>query len=163
MKEREIVSDTGPLISLERLPDGYQWMQELYAGIILPPSVTEELLAGGYEDLAAYEQHFGIDSQLQTSTLRGGQVPPELAHLHPGETDAIRLALDLGLELLIEEEMGRRGAERLEVPFSGIAGQLLIAVQEGVLPKVEGRRQLKILLDRGRINQRVFDTVLSRL
>ena len=65
MKEREIVSDTGPLISLERLPDGYQWMQELYAGIILPPSVTEELLAGGYEDLAAYEQHFGIDSLLQ--------------------------------------------------------------------------------------------------
>lgn len=163
MKEREIVSDTGPLISLERLPDGYQWRRELYAGIRLPPSVTEELLAGGYQNLAAYEQHFGIDSLLQTSTLRGGQVPPELAHLHPGETDAIRLALDLGLELLIEEEMGRRMAERLEVPYSGIAGQLLIAVQEGVLPKAEGRRQLRILFDRGRVNQRVFDTVLSRL
>lgn len=90
-------------------------------------------------------------------------MPPELAHLHPGETDAIRLALNLGLELLIEEEKGRQAAERLGIPYSGIAGQLLIAVQEGVLPRAEGRRQLKILLDRGRVNKRVFDTVLSQL
>ena len=51
MKKREVVSDTGPLISLERLPDGHQWMQELYTGIVMPPSVTDELLAEGHEDL----------------------------------------------------------------------------------------------------------------
>lgn len=163
MKEMEIVSDTGPLISLERLPDGHQWMQELYTGIIVPPSVADELLAGGYKDLDEYEQHFGIESLFRVSTSPGGPVPPEIAHLHLGETEAIRLALDLNLELLIEEEEGRQAAERLGIPYSGIAGQLLIAVQEGVLPRTKGRRQLNILLDRGRVNQTVFDAVWPQL
>ena len=163
MKKREVVSDTGPLISLERLPDGHQWMQELYTGIVMPPSVTDELLAEGHEDLDKYEQHYGVEALLRTSPLQGSSFPPEIAHLHPDERDAIRLALALDLELLVEEEEGRQAAEQLGIPYSGIAAQLLIAVQEGVLPKAKGRRQLRILLDRGRINQRVFDTARPQL
>lgn len=159
----EIVSDTGPLISLERLPGGYQWMKEIYAGVFVPPSVAEELIAGGYEDLDHYQQYFGVESFLSISSLQDRPSPPETAHLHQGERDAIRLALDLELELLIEEEDGRRAAEQLDVPYSGIAGQILIAVQEEVLTEAEGRRQLGILLDRGRLNRTVFDTVRSQL
>lgn len=39
----------------------------------------------------------------------------------------------------------------------------LIAVQEEVLTKAEGRRQLEILPDRGRLNRTVFDTIRSQL
>ena len=104
-----------------------------------------------------------MEALLRTSPLQGNSFLPEIAHLHPGERDAIRLALALDLELLVEEEEGRQAAEQLGIPYSGIAAQLLIAVQEGVLPKAKGRRQLRILLDRGRINQRVFNTVRPQL
>lgn len=159
----EAVSDTGPLISLERLPNGHQWMQELYTRILIPPSVADELIAGGYEDVGSYEEHFGVESLLRVSSVRGAPSPPEIKHLHSGEREATRLALDLDLELLVEEERGRNAAERLGIPYSGIAGQILIAVRENVLSRSEGRRQLKILLTRGRVNQNVFDVVWPQL
>lgn len=163
MKERTVVSDTGPLISLERLPDGHQWMQELYTEILIPPSVEEKLIAVGYEDLEEYEQHFGIESLLRGSSLQQRSSLPEIAHLHSGETEAIRLAFAWDLELLVEEEDGRQAAKQLGIPYPGIAAQVLIAVQEEVLSRTTGRRQLQILLDRGRINQKVFEAVWPQL
>lgn len=158
----KIVSDTGPLISIERLPESFQWIQEIHEHVIVPPSVSEELIAGGYEDIVDYTQDFGIESFLRVVSPPDGS-PPELAHLHSGEADAIWLALNLDLELLIEEEEGRQVSDRLNVPYSGIAGQILIAVRENVLSRSAGRRQLDTLLNRGRINRKVYDTVRDNL
>jgi predicted nucleic acid-binding protein len=35
-----IVSDTGPLISLEKMTDGYVLMEKLYGQILVPPRVA---------------------------------------------------------------------------------------------------------------------------
>ncbi|MFH7243238.1 MAG: hypothetical protein ACHWZW_10360 [Spirulina sp.] len=35
-----IVSDTGPLISLEKLSVGYGWMQQIYGQILIPNVVA---------------------------------------------------------------------------------------------------------------------------
>ena len=40
-EKRSIVSDTGPLISLERIEDGYAFVRRLYDNIILPHAVLE--------------------------------------------------------------------------------------------------------------------------
>jgi predicted nucleic acid-binding protein len=40
---------------------------------------------------------------------------------------AIQLALELALPLLIEEAVGRRVAQGMSIPISGIAGQVLKA------------------------------------
>ena len=44
MTGRQIVSDTGLLITLEKLPDGYQFIRKLYDTIIIPPTVLTELV-----------------------------------------------------------------------------------------------------------------------
>ena len=38
-----IVSDTGPLISLERMTGGFPFIRRLYDRIIVPPAVLDEL------------------------------------------------------------------------------------------------------------------------
>jgi hypothetical protein len=43
---RRIVSNTGPLISLEKLRQGYDFIRQLYDTIIIPPGVLDEVAAG---------------------------------------------------------------------------------------------------------------------
>ena len=43
---RRVVSDTGPLISLERLTDGFAFIRRLYDQIVIPPAVLEEVGLG---------------------------------------------------------------------------------------------------------------------
>jgi predicted nucleic acid-binding protein len=54
-EERETVSDTGPLITLEKLSDGYRFIRFLYDKIIIPQTALDELTQGqflsGIEDL----------------------------------------------------------------------------------------------------------------
>lgn len=52
MKER-IISDTGPLISLEKLTDGYQFIRKLYEVIIIPEMVAMELAQGQFTNIKA--------------------------------------------------------------------------------------------------------------
>ncbi|MBI5474845.1 MAG: hypothetical protein HY961_21095 [Ignavibacteriae bacterium] len=42
---QNIVSNTGPIISLEHLPAGFKFIRKLYEKIILPEAVVEELVA----------------------------------------------------------------------------------------------------------------------
>lgn len=46
---RQIVSDTGPLISLEKITGGYRFIGRLYDRLIVPPAVIDELVAGQFE------------------------------------------------------------------------------------------------------------------
>jgi predicted nucleic acid-binding protein len=151
------------MISLERLPGGFQWFAQLYERLLLPDAVLEELAAGGYDSPSQYLGAFGIEDlviQVQPSDPNG---PPGTDHLHRGERHALQVAIDRDLELLVEEEAGRHAAQRLAIPYSGIAGQLLVAVDASVLSRDEARRALAILFEERRINEPVRDTVASRL
>ncbi len=53
---RLVVSDTGPIITLEKLPDGFALLRKLYDKILLPEEVLEEL-AEGFETPEAYLNH----------------------------------------------------------------------------------------------------------
>ena len=56
---RRIVSDTGPLISLEKLTDGFRFIRTLYDQIIVPPAVLEEV-AFHEDHPGAYLERHGI-------------------------------------------------------------------------------------------------------
>lgn len=58
-KRRIVVSDTGPLISLERRTGGYDFIRQLYDQIVIPVSVLEKV-AWHYEDGEAYLSDHGI-------------------------------------------------------------------------------------------------------
>jgi hypothetical protein len=55
---RQIVCDTGPLISLEKITGGYRFIGRLYARLLVPPAVMDELVAGQSETKGAYLRHF---------------------------------------------------------------------------------------------------------
>ena len=159
---KRIVSDTSPLISLEKIDGGYKLFRQLYDKVLVPPAVLRELAAGPFESEEAYLSHFGIDDLLQVETPEHSE-REETEHLDPGEREAIALALEFDLPLLIEEEAGRTLARELGIRISGIAGQILQAVREEIIGADRANRMLGALKRKGRINQQVFESVKSAI
>ncbi|MCS3648843.1 putative nucleic acid-binding protein [Salinibacter ruber] len=155
---KRIVSDTSPLISLEKIDGGYKFFRQLYDKVLVPPAVLRELAAGPFENEEDYLSHFGIDDLLQVETPARFELDkPE--HLDPGEREATALALEGDLPLQIEEEAGRTLAPELGIRISGIAGQILRAVREEIIDAGLANRMLVALKKKGRINQQVFENV----
>lgn len=92
---RRVVSDTGPLISLEKITGGYRFIRRLYDRLLVPPAVLKELAAGAFESEAAYLKHYDIGDLIEVRAP--SQPEPEGAvtrHLDEGERRVIHLALE---------------------------------------------------------------------
>jgi len=162
--ERLIVSDTGPLITLEKLTDGYRFIRLLYDKIFVPRAVLEELSQGQFTSAGAYLTHYDVGDLFDVVVSPGDlgdldETEEEL--LDAGEREAIQVALDRRLPLLIEEEAGRRIAQRLGIPISGIAGQVLKAFRQGIVPAAEAVAKLRQLLQSGRINRKIYEGLIG--
>lgn len=155
--ERRIASDTGPLITLEKLSNGYRFIRLLYDKILIPRVVLEELVQGQFLDTRAYLDHYGIADLLQVVDIQGDRDIPGDTLLDAGEIKAIQLAMETGLPLLIEEEAGRQVARQLGLQFSGVVGQILHALRSGLLPAAEAAEMLDELLQSGRINRKIYE------
>src|SRR5262247_2238719 len=116
---RHIVSNTGLLISLEKLQQGYDFIRLLYDTIIIHPGVLDEVAEGQFATPQAYLQHYGIVDLLEVQAVARSKQLSEVARLHVGEAQAIQLARELALPLLIEETVGRRVAQGLGIAISG--------------------------------------------
>ena len=158
---RRIVSNTGPLISLEKLRQGYDFIRQLYDTIIIPPSVLDEVTEGQFATPHAYLQHYGIVDLIEVHSVARHEQLPEAARLHGGEVQAIQLAQALALPLLIEETVGRRVAQRLGISISGIAGQIITAFRHGIITAQEARHKLLELFQTGRINRKIYEALLA--
>jgi len=160
---RQVVCDTGPLISLEKITSGYRFIGRLYDQLLVPPAVMEELVAGQFETKDAYVRHFDAEDLVVVEPMSeagpAGTVEKKTTLLDKGERQAIQLAFERELPLLIEEEMGRTVARGLGLQISGIAGQLLKAARERVITADEAMAKLMELRRAGRINQQIFEAV----
>ena len=159
---RQIVSDTGPLISLEKLSQGYDFIRRLYDKLIIAPAVLEEVAAGQFATPEEYLQHYGISDLIEVRTVSQPHELPEAERLHEGETQAIQLALELQLPLLIEETLGRRIAQSVGIQISGIAGQIIKAFRQDLIAATETQNKLSELLRGGRINRKIYEALLAR-
>jgi predicted nucleic acid-binding protein len=158
---RRIVSNTGPLISLEKLRQGYDFIRQLYDTIIIPPGVLDEVAEGQFIPRQAYVQHYGIVDLIEVRTVSQSERLPEVTRLHVGEAQAIQLARELALPLLSEETVGRRVAQGLGISISGIAGQILKAFRQGNLTAQEAQNKLLELFQAGRINRKIYAALLA--
>jgi predicted nucleic acid-binding protein len=159
--ERRIASDTGPLITLEKLSNGYRFIRLLYDKILIPRVVLEELVQGQFLDSRAYIGHYGIADLLQVVDVQGDREILGGELLDSGELKAIQLALEAGLPLLIEEEAGRQVARQMGLQFSGVAGQILHAFRTGLIPAAEAAEMLGELFRAGRINRKIYEGLLE--
>ncbi len=157
-----IVSNTGPLITLEKLPDGYEFIRKLYRKILVPIEVMEEVSEqiGGSEH---YVQHYHIEDLLEICDVDVMTSIPDIHRLDSGEIMAISLAIKRQSELLIEEINGRRIARAAGIAVSGVAGQIGRACQKGCIDRDEAEEKLRILLAQGRINREVYRVVTNVL
>jgi predicted nucleic acid-binding protein len=160
--ERLIVSDTGPLITLEKLTDGYPFIRRLYERIVIPLTVLEELYQGQFGSPEAYLSYYDVAKLLDVVEVGPGSFPA-LERLDRGEQDAIHLAQQRGLPLLIEEEAGRVVARQLGITISGIAGQVLRAFREKILTREEALGKLQELFAAGRINTRIYRGLVEEI
>jgi len=161
--ERRIVSDTGPLISLERLSEGYAFIGKLYDRFIVPRAVLEEVARGPFEGEEAYLQHYDIEDLIEVRAVTSSTHLPASERLHEGETQAILLAIELGLPLLIEETIGRQVARQAGVPISGVAGQIIRAYRQSIISAQEARSKLREMRQEGRINQHIYERLINAM
>ena len=149
-----IVSDTGPLISLEKITGGYELFAKLFDRIVIPPVVLKEV-SEGMADADEYLRKHGIEELIEIQSVSTVVQPLALEQLHRGEVEAIQLAIELGLPLLIEETAGRQIASSLGLHISGTAGQILRAYRQQIVAPDEAREMLSQLLRSGRINRKM--------
>jgi predicted nucleic acid-binding protein len=162
-KQQSIVSDTGPLITLEMLTDGYRFIELLYSQIIIPQSVLDEVAKADFATTQSYLTHHQI-KDLVSVQQPDTQINVESDNrLHDGELHAIQLAIQLQLPLLIEETLGRKIAQQAGIPISGIAGQILKAHRQRLVTKKEASQKILELFRIGRINRRIYEVLIGEL
>lgn len=162
-KTRVIASNTGPFISLEKLPNGFEILRRLYDHVIIPPQVLEELSAG-LPSHSDYLKEFSLKDFVIVERVETHD--HDLDSLELGEKYAIALALKRQVPLLIEERAGREIARAKRLQISGIAGQVRKAYDQGYLSLQEAIEKLEILYKAQRISYKIFsglkENILSK-
>ena len=128
MPAKAVVSDTSPLIALAAI-GSFHLLGEVYESVHVPASVLRELRAGEVDGVAVpAPEWLRIEEDAPARDRR------LLYDLDDGEAQAILLARNLMLPLLMDEKRGRRVAEHLQVAVSGTVGFLARCRREDRIP-----------------------------
>lgn len=126
-----IVSDSGPIIAFSKI-DRLDILRLLFGRVLIPDAVYDEIVVRGMgrpgsDDVAR-------SSWIERRTLMNVAVMRELPQrIHAGEREAIALAYELGMPLLIDERRGRQAAYNIGVVIIGSLGVLAEARREEIV------------------------------
>lgn len=158
-----IVSDAGPLITLEKMNDGFSFIKKLYEKIIIPAAVLREVSESGFSNPLEYLESYQIENLVEIKNVKRTINIPEIERLDEGEKEAISLAQQLNLPLLIEETLGRKIALSIGIKISGIAGQIIKAQRNQLISPQEAKYKLEEIYQAGRINRKIYTALLESL
>jgi len=124
-----IVSDSSPLIALLNIQH-LDLLKFLFKEVIIPPTVAKEIEAG--EELNSPWFTFKESGfiRIESLTLPDNRLAILELQLDAGESEAIILADQLKLPLLIDERAGRNMAKTMGVEIVGLVG-VLLALKQG--------------------------------
>jgi uncharacterized protein len=129
-----VVADASPLIYLTRLGH-FGWLREFYGEVLIPPAVWSEITDDGPRRPEATEMHRAVrEGWMRVHSPEALASDAVREALDPGETEAISLACELGVLLLIDEQAGRRVATRIVVRITGTLDILAEAKSRGLIP-----------------------------
>jgi hypothetical protein len=124
---KAVVSDSTTLIVLQKLKR-WDLLSNFFDIVYIPPKVAQEV---------------STKQKLEVKFIKC-QAPKEAKTvellkitLDDGESEAIALALELGLPLIIDEKKGRKTAKLMSVAVVGFVGILLQNIKLGLLQKSE--------------------------
>lgn len=131
-------ANSTPLIALSKI-GLFELLKEYFDEVIIPNEVYEEVVTRGGDLFGAREvstskwvKVIDVGNRLAVDSLS--------VHLGKGEAEAIVLAKEKNVLLIIDDKDGRAMAENLKVPVTGTVGLLMLAAEEG-------RIDLKTALD----------------
>ncbi|MBF0474910.1 MAG: hypothetical protein HQK59_03595 [Deltaproteobacteria bacterium] len=159
---RKVVSNTGPLITLEKMQDGFGFIQKLYDKIIIPPKVLEEV-SFRLGDCRLYLQKYNIGNLIEVKSKFSIVRADGIENLHYGEVEAISLAVKLNCGLLIEDNDGRGVAESLGITVSGIAGRVMEALERNIIEKREARSKIDELFHKKRLDSNTHQVLIQKI
>ena len=111
-------------------------MSEFYTRTLIPPAVARELERGRAIGIDLPE--IGSLSWVKIQPLEGMDRVPAATDLGAGEQEVLALGIQVpGAVVIMDERLGRRYAEALNLTFTGTLGILLRAKVEGRIPRIE--------------------------
>jgi predicted nucleic acid-binding protein len=155
-----VATNAGPLIYLSvlgRLP----LLRELFAEILLPDAVYEEVVLHGHGLPGANETKAAVeDGWLRRAVVQNrALVDALLGDLDIGEAEAIALARESGLRwILMDDRSARAKARLMGLTVTGTIGVLLLARRSGM--DVDLQRDLDLLIEH---NFRIFHQLYEQL
>jgi predicted nucleic acid-binding protein len=127
--QRDLVINTGPVLALTAAGH-FEILRELFARVVVPYEVVQEIEAGGRTQFAREEFRAAawLDKRVTATTL-----PPLLqSTLDAGEAAVIALATSEGITTVaIDETVGRRVGRLHGLSITGSLGILIQAKQRG--------------------------------
>jgi predicted nucleic acid-binding protein len=161
----KVVVNATPLIGLA-LINRLELLPALFEDVIVPRAVYEEvaLHGSGRAGAAALTQATWVQVREPDTTPT---IEPLLLGLDAGELQVLLLARTLQPDwVLVDERLGRRVAQALQLPVKGTVGVLLAAFHAELLTKTKAREAVQQLREQGfRISPEVlawFDQELEQ-
>jgi len=150
-----IISDSTTLIILSDL-ERFDLLSNLFEEVFVPQSVYEEITIKKPLDNTSF---ISIRQAADTELLK-----TLYALLDKGESEAIALAMEMGLPLIIDEKKGRKIARNHGVKIIGLLGILYLNIKKDYLNETEARTFLKEAIAHGyRISQQLIEEMFKRL
>lgn len=132
------VANSTPLIALSKI-GLFELLKEYFDEVIIPNEVYEEVVIRGGDLFGARE--VSTSKWVKVTDVGNRLAVDSLSvHLGKGEAEAIVLAKEKNVLLIIDDKDGREMARNLKVPVTGTVGLLMLAADEG-------RIDLKTALD----------------
>jgi len=126
------VSDTSPILGLAVIGH-LGLLEEQFGEIFIPQTVLAEFkIDSNFKDASDIRQALS-EGWLKVKEIQNKPLAQSLSlDLHQGEAEAITLAIDLGINLLVmDEKIGRERAKDLGLKTVGVLGVLLNAKKHG--------------------------------
>ena len=126
-----IVSDSGPIIAFSKI-GRLDILRLLFGRVLIPDAVHDEVVVRGMGRPGA--DAVARSSWIERRTPMNVDILSELPQrIHTGEREAIALAYEFGMPLLIDERRGRQAAENIGVAIIGSLGILAEARREEIV------------------------------
>ncbi|MGB5156049.1 DUF3368 domain-containing protein [Desulfobacterium sp. N47] len=148
-----VVSDSSPLIALSSV-DRLDLLKLLFDTVIIPVVVHDEVVgitSKNHGELPSFIRIEPVATEFPVRFLK--------LNLHTGESEAIALALERGIQgIILDDKHAREIATDLGLKVIGTLGLLILAKRKGFL--LEVRLLITQIIER--VNFRIAPSVLNR-
>ena len=159
---RQVVADTGALISLEKITNGFSFIRLIYNQILIPPQVLTEVSHYHYYlNGKSYLDAHGIADLVVVEPVE--DIGTFTVTLGDGERFAISLAHTKQLPLLIEEQKGARQAKLHNLVTLGTGAVVIHAYREQIIDKKKAENILQELRSYNRISEPMMESLRAYL